>query len=362
MRKLLLLFLVLPIFASTQVVDEVIQIDTITENIKVVYKLENSSSYYFNKIAVFAANTSQIAIEKSYTNYGQNGLYKVYHPTGRLKIKTVFANNKIHGEWTYYGLDGIIITKGVFREGIKHGYWAYKSLKIYGRYKKGLKHKRWKRIDENEDIHISHYKKGVLTSGKGIGNEITTYLSKPKKTIPKGTNRVLKSDTNVESDSTKIRKEYEQTIDFLTNNVLFRKALKRHFGTSMIRSLSIRNLYDQDRFKYSISEDITALDISKFIKESEEGKIIVTKIDSILKVEQTNLKQTFSGAKIKEDNRLSNNSTDEASPIEVVFSEIEHNLLRLDVNWTFKEEKSRFRVLLYFNENGKLKGAEYEKP
>ena len=67
----------------------------------------------------------------------------MYYPNGRLKIKTVFANNKIHGEWTYYGLDGVIITKGVYREGVKYGYWAYKSLRTYGRYKKGFKNKKW---------------------------------------------------------------------------------------------------------------------------------------------------------------------------------------------------------------------------
>ena len=40
---------------------------------------------------------------------------------------------------------------------------------------------------------------------------------------------------------------------------------------------------------------------------------------------------------------------------------VKFNLLRLDVIWTFKEEVRKFKVLLYFDEKGKLKGAEYEK-
>ena len=115
------------------------QIDTTTESLKVIYHPENTSSYYFKKIAVFANDTSQIAVEKSFTNYGQNGVYKVFYPNGRLKIKTVYANNKINGEWVYYNPKGVIITKGLYKNGVKHGYWAYKSIRTYGRYKNGYK-------------------------------------------------------------------------------------------------------------------------------------------------------------------------------------------------------------------------------
>ena len=93
MKKILILVLLLPLFSSAQIVEEVIQIDTTTEIIKVIYKPVVSSSYYFKKVAVFADDTSQIAIEKTYNSNGQNGIYKVYYPSGRLKIKTVFANN-----------------------------------------------------------------------------------------------------------------------------------------------------------------------------------------------------------------------------------------------------------------------------
>src|SRR3972149_2671640 len=102
----------------SQVVEEVIQLDTISQTIQVIYKPVTFSSYYTKKIAVFANDTSQIAIEKTFNNFGQNGVYKVYYPSGRLKVFTVFANNKINGEWTWYDEKGIILVKGEYENGV----------------------------------------------------------------------------------------------------------------------------------------------------------------------------------------------------------------------------------------------------
>ena len=215
MKKIFFLILLFPFFSSAQIVEEIVQIDTTTESLKVIYHPENTSSYYFKKIAVFANDTSQIAVEKSFTNYGQNGVYKVFYPNGRLKIKTVYANNKINGEWVYYNPKGVIITKGLYKNGVKHGYWAYKSIRTYGRYKNGYKNKRWKRFDESENKYISHYRKGVLQSGEGFGTEMPFYISTAKK------NAIVK-DTTINSgpDSTTVNGEYEQAISFLKGNVM----------------------------------------------------------------------------------------------------------------------------------------------
>ncbi|MBL4594518.1 MAG: hypothetical protein JKX68_11990 [Flavobacteriales bacterium] len=236
---LLLSFLFSVIISSAQIVEEVIQIDTITETIKVIYKPTIKTTYYIKKVAVFADDTSQIAIEKSYTSYGQNGLYKVFYPTGRLKIKTVFANNKINGEWTFYNLNGLIITKGIYKAGVKQGYWAYKSLKIYGRYKKGLKNKKWKRFDENHKKYLSHYNNGVLTGGEGYdGDEKidgvpikrnifnTIFPKKRKPSVEK--ENVIKIDTLEKGIDDVISKEYQQAISFLTTNALFRRTIKKY--------------------------------------------------------------------------------------------------------------------------------------
>ena len=55
--------------------------------------------------------------------------------------------------------------------------------------------------------------------------------------------------------------------------------------------------------------------------------------------------------KVKEEKALQNKSTDIDSPISIVFSEVKNNLLRLDVNWNFKEETNKFQLLLYFDDN-----------
>ena len=114
-------FTLLSYQSFSQVVEEIIQLDTVYETYKVIYKPTVSTSYYKKKIAVFANDTSQIAIEKTYTSYGQNGVYKVYYPTGRLKVFTVFANDKINGEWTWYDKKGVILIKGVYKNGELEG-------------------------------------------------------------------------------------------------------------------------------------------------------------------------------------------------------------------------------------------------
>ena len=364
MKNIFLILLLIPFFSLAQVVEEVVQVDTIAETLRVIYRPENKTTHYIKKIAVFAEDTSQVAIEKSFTSSGQNGLYKVFYPNGRLKIKTVFNKNKIHGEWTYYDAEGIILVKGIYEEGVKEGYWAYKSKKSYGRYRKGKKHGRWKRKDEKGNKFISQYKHGQLKSGKSFGVKMPSLLKKGKKKVnevQKDTNIVAvngkKMDTNIVTlhvtDTLHVEKEYEQAISFLTENWAFRKMLKNHFGTSIKRRAAVKKQFDRnDRFKFVVSSEIKALEMTSFIEESEAKKIVVAKIDTILKSKSVELRQVFSGKKIKENQNLWNNSTDKSSAMQVVFSEVKFNLLRLDVDWTFKEEKSKFKILLFFNDEG----------
>jgi hypothetical protein len=351
----------------SQIVEELFTLDTINETYKVIYKPQKSSSYYFKKIAVFADDTSQIAIEKTYTSYAQNGVYKVYYPSGRLKLKTVYANNKIYGEWTWYDEKGIILVKGKYKEGIKHGFWAYKSLKIYGRYKKGLKHKKWKRLDENEKKHFSYYKKGVLVRGEGYINDKAPIHSKKDTAI-------IKKET-IKENSNKLSNEYEQAISFLTKNVILRKEIKKYFGGSIIATQEIKKQFKRDKFQYVISPTILALGNASFYEESTKGKIKVAIIDSLLKTNTI----TFSSAKInvvREDSSLYKHSTDNTSPMVIYFGELKSNLMRIDVlklneidlennfveRYSSANESQKFSILLYFNNSGQLKGAEYQKP
>ena len=350
----------------SQGVEERIKLDTINETINVIYKSDIQTTYYYKKVAVFADDTSQVAIEKSFNKFGQNGLYKVYYPSGRLKIKTVFANNKINGEWTYYGTDGIIITKGIYKDGVKHGYWAYKSLRIYGRYKKGYKNKKWKRFDKNEKKYLSHYKNGILTGGEGYdGDEKVDGVPVRRNIFARIFSKKAERPENVEEKDTIrgepiqeyqgviISKEYQQAISFLSTNALFRRNAKSHFGGS------IKKYFKKDKFQFVINPTIKNLSIDYFLKESEAGNIVVANIDSTLKNNVEILQQTFANKEVFKEDALSSNSTDPASPIKVILSEVKYNLLRVDIIWS--NENKKYQLLLYYDNDGILKGAEYEK-
>jgi len=387
MLKLIFFFTYLfSVFASfSQVVEEVIQIDTTREVVKVIYKPIIKSAYYFKKVAVFADDTSQIAIEKSYNKFGQNGLYRVFYPSGRLKVKTVFANDKFNGEWTYYDPKGLIIIKGIYEDDIKNGYWAYKRLRIYGRYKKGFKNKKWKRFDKTDKKYLSHYKNGILTGGEGydgdekvdgkpvkrnIFNSLFHKKTKPTEPI---VNEIKTRGGEVirEQNENNISKEYQQAITFLTSNDLFRRTIKRYFGGS------IKKYFKKDKFQFIISTDIISLSISSFVRESEQGKIMVSKIDSLLKTETEALKRSFNGHQVEKNEALYNYATiqDNFYPFTVIFSKFNYQLLRIDVVWNKLNEEfvsheemnklvpdnQKFQMLLYFNNEGVLKGAEYQK-
>ena len=102
-----------PFGAQSQVVEEVIQLETTIERMQVVYRPSyTTTSLYQKKIAVFPNDTSQVAIEKTYLRGVLNGIYKVYYPSGQLKVRAVYANGRPNGEFTWYDEQGIIRIKG----------------------------------------------------------------------------------------------------------------------------------------------------------------------------------------------------------------------------------------------------------
>lgn len=364
------LFFLFSLFSAnffSQVVEEVIQLDTIFQPIQVIYQPVSFSSYYTKKIAVFANDTSQIAIEKTFNNFGQNGVYKVYYPSGRLKVLTVFANNKINGEWTWYDEKGIILVKGEYVNGVKDGYWAYKQLKIYGRYKKGLKHKRWIRVDVNQKKYFSHYRNGVLKHGEGFVND-----KLPLGVVKDST--TTKTDT-IQQNNNQHHAEVEQTISFLTENIVFKKALKAHFGGTLKQIRTVKKYFKKDKFQFVVSPTVLSLSYASFYQQSTAGKIEVAIIDSILKTQT----MTFDKPSInllRTDNSLFLQSTNKTSPMVVYFGELNANLMRIDVvkynepidensfleKYATADENQKFSILLYFNNKGELKAAAYQKP
>ena len=368
-RLVLFLFCLLPFISNAQIVVEKITLDTVVQSIQVIYQPTENSHYYHKKIAVFAADTSQIAIEKSYTNYGQNGIYKVYYPSGRLKIKTVYANDKINGEWTWYDQNGVILVKGIYKDGIKSGFWAYKSLKIYGKYSKGKRNGRWYLQNPNQKKVKSFYKKGVLVKGSGFGNEEINM-----RTIDSSGNHqeVITNNTNV-----KVNSEYDQAITALIENFAVKKALKEHFAHGDLKVMrGLKKFYQKGKFQFAVAPVYASLDIASFLTESKNGKIVSGKIDSVLKAENVQWINSISKDVIfKENKPFYELSSNKESTMVVYFSNIENNVLRIDVlklEETFNADEANktylnatknqmFKILFYF-EDGKLKGAEYEKP
>ena len=64
---------------------------------------------------------------------------------------------------------------------------------------------------------------------------------------------------------------------------MFRKALKKHFGTSLKKSMAIKKTFgDDERFNFVISPDVEALVLEKFFEENQSGEIVVPAIAELL--------------------------------------------------------------------------------
>jgi hypothetical protein len=355
----LIFLFIIPFISFAQVVEETIQIDSTFETIKVIYKPSVSTTHYTKKTAVFADDTTQVAIEKSTNKTGNSGLYKVFYPDGNIRIRTVYASNKLNGEWTYYDPKGVIKIKGNYETGIKDGYWAYKSLKIYGRYKDGLKNRKWYSVNSNNKKEKSTYKKGILTRGKGVGNEKIEIV--PDTVYQKGDTTIVESKHTKYGNSVKIS-YHDYALDFLKNNAFLRKKIKTYFKKDIQK---YKKNYKRDVFQFKVAENTPEIEIESFLKQSEAGEVEVAVIDYILKNKADSLKSSFNTTNILIEKEVVLKAQKE-SEITVYFSEVHYNLMRIDVVWTpikeIKTKRTTFKVLLYFNEKGELKGAEYERP
>jgi antitoxin component YwqK of YwqJK toxin-antitoxin module len=116
------------------------------------------------KIAVYANDTTVIAYQKSYYEGYQTGFHKIYFPNGKLMETSVYMKDKKNGDYTLYEIDGSIIVKGRYTQDIKDGFWAYRKHKIFGKYKDGLKHGKWKWYQPDGSFYVYKFDKGKLLS------------------------------------------------------------------------------------------------------------------------------------------------------------------------------------------------------
>jgi hypothetical protein len=376
MLKKLLLFLsfILICFATKAqtIVKETVQIDTNFVTYNVIYKETITKGIFSKTIAVFADDTSQIAIEKNYTNNYQNGLYKAYYPSGGLMVKAVYANNKLHGEFTYFDKLGEVAIKGIYKEGVKHKYWAYRYLKCYGRYKDGKKSGKWKCLNTDGGKYITKYPNLYLTGIFDFVRIRNNNTSTPvNDNTPRDNNDSLSSDSSYQVAP--IDTFYLSAITYLARNYYIRNRIKIQFT----KTKKERKYYDKyfdykrDLFLFSVSPTIIPLGLAPFLTESE--KLTSDTINTQLTSNVEKYKNGFSSHPVKTDLALFEYSTAPNSDMMLYFSEVVNNMLRVDIvefrgrsNETFEEiyhhpNARKYSILIYFNQIKDVKAVEYQQ-
>lgn len=375
LKHLLVLLLILsPFLSKTQeIVEEIIPIDTSYITYKVIYR-ETIGDYFQLKKAVFAEDTSVVAIEKNYSNGHQNGLMRVYYPSGKIRLKAIYGNDKLQGEWTHYGEDGIIITKGIYNFGIKHGYWAYKSEKTYGRYNsKGLKHRKWIKKDINNQKHKAFYWNGKLKSGATIFED--NYKTHADTFFT--TNNSTKQIDTLNSNSNEfpiLDTQYVEVLKHIAQNYYLRKASKDYFRTSKKERGKFIDQYinlEKDVFKFNVVPYISGISIHEFLNSK---KLIKPTIDSLLKASGKEINDKLNTFEVIENLSLTNYSTEKGSSMLVYLSTPIKNLIVVDLvehsntqsNTNFNEiylnmDLKHMKILFLLNNENNIIEVEYQK-
>jgi len=367
LKNLFILFLwVTPYVSFSQdIIKEIIPLDTSYITYKVIHK-ETKGDYFEIKRYVFADDTSVIAIEKNFSNGNQNGITRVYYPSGKLRIKALYGNNKLQGEWVLYDEEGEIITKGVYNFGIKHGYWAYKKQRTYGRYIKGKKHRNWKKKDKNGVKHKAWYWRGKFKRGADIfKDDYVTY---------EDTVYVASNDGYVKENEIVINvdEKYINAANYLSGNYYLRKITKDYFRPNKKqRKIFVdENVnYEKDIFKFQVAPVTVPIDVSYFIQQK---KLVKPVLDSLINVNGESIKNQLASGAIKEEKDLKHLSTDKGARMILYFSQITDNLVsvefvekqndnEIDFNQVHSDSNNiRMKALILFDENNKVIEVEYQ--
>ena len=377
-RFYLFLLLILPQFLLSQVVEEKIPIDTSFITYKVIYKKTLTKDVFSKQIAVFASDTSKIALEKNYTNNYQNGIYKTYYPSGKLMVLAIFANAKMNGDYTYYDELGKILIKGKYKAGIKHGYWAYKYLNCYGKFFNGQKTGRWKCQNNDGKKFITKYPSLYL-------NGATSFLN--LKSFRKDNNHQPVEQTNevpILKDSLdektppleQIDTFYLSAITYLARNYYLRNRIKNQFAAKKKDRAAYDKYFDykNDIFLFDVAPVIISNGLPPFLEEKEplKNKIIAP----ILAANPEKYKQAFSQTPAIKNEAIHLYSTQPNSKMVAYFSKVEDNLMRVDIveiadaeNLLKKDynliynnvAQKKYAILLHFNSLKEVDAAEYQQ-
>ncbi len=141
-------------------------------------ELVGDSGYYSRMAGWYDADKTQKAFEMNFMGSRQSGVTRIYREDGTLEKRAIFGNGVLHGEITHYDRQGKITLKGKYKEGIKHGFWSYKLEDCYGKYKKGLKVKKWKCGCASGECKVTKYRKGQPLTPKVKKNPPTKQAGK----------------------------------------------------------------------------------------------------------------------------------------------------------------------------------------
>jgi hypothetical protein len=352
------LFILIPLISfSQEVIEETFPIDTLNITYKVIHK-ETVGDYFQLKRYVFADDTSVVAIEKNFSNGNQNGLTRVYYPSGKLRVKALYGNNRLQGEFVNYDENGKILIKGVYNYGVKHGYWAYVNERTYGRYVKGKKHRNWKKEDKNGVKYKAWYWKGEYKRGAEIFND--DYVEYGDTAYVAST---IESETNESASPTiviDVDQKYINTVKYLAGNYYLRKVCKDYFRPNKKeRKVFVdENVdYEKDVLKFQVSTEIIPIDISYFI---EQKKLFKPTLDSLIKANGITINDELKSLVKSTANDLEKLSTDKGANLEMLFSEITDRLIVLEFIETSKPD-IRMKVLVLLDENNEVLEVEYEQ-
>jgi hypothetical protein len=354
------LFILIPLISfSQEVIEETFPIDTLNITYKVIHK-ETVGDYFQLKRYVFADDTSVVAIEKNFSNGNQNGLTRVYYPSGKLRVKALYGNNRLQGEFVNYDENGKILIKGVYNYGVKHGYWAYVNERTYGRYVKGKKHRNWKKKDKNGVKYKAWYWRGEFKRGAEIFNDdYVEYTDTAYVALAQNTDS-LNTTENKNIVVLNVDEKYLNTVKYLSGNYYLRKVCKDYFRPSKKeRKIFVdENVdYEKDVLKVHVSSEIIPIDISYF---NEQKKLLKPTLDSLIQANGEAINQELKSIEKSVENDLEKLSTAKDANLELFFSEITDRLIVLEIIENANPD-IRMKALVLLDENNKVLEVEYQK-
>jgi len=114
-----------------------------------------------------------LRIEREVAHFSDNhfeadGLYREFHPNGKVFVEGRFRRGRQHGEWTFYFDNGQINRKATYNSGQPDGGWdvyrADGTLSGKRSFRSGLRHGEWINFDESgkKPLREEHYDDGKV--------------------------------------------------------------------------------------------------------------------------------------------------------------------------------------------------------